>query len=131
MSGGKIILLVDDDTDLVESNKILLEGEGYTVYTASDGKSGVEEAKKVKPDLMILDVMMAHDTEGFDISRSVAKVPELEGLQVIMLTGIREKKNLPFGFEPDEMWLPCKAVLEKPIAPDKLLAEVRKVLGGE
>ena len=129
MRTKKLILLVDDDRDLVQSNKDLLESEGFEVQTAYDGKSGVEKAKEIRPDLMILDVMMATDTEGFDVSRSIPKIPELQGLPVIMLTGIREKKKLPFGFEPDESWLPSKAVLEKPVAPEKLLDEIRKHLG--
>lgn len=128
MKDKKLILLVDDDKELVESNKLILESEGYEVQAAYDGRSGVETAKRIKPDLMILDIMMATDTEGFDVSRAIPKIPELQGLPVIVLTGIREKKQLAYGFEPDESWLPSKAVLEKPVDPEKLLAEVRKHL---
>ena len=128
MSRKHLILLVDDDRELVESNRLLLESEGFEVQAAYDGKSGVEAARKIKPDLMILDVMMATDTEGFDVSRNIPKIPGLQGLPVIVLTGIRETKKLAFGFEPDDAWLPCKAVLEKPVPPEKLLEEVRKNL---
>ncbi len=128
MNMKKKILLVDDDNEFVESNKLLLESEGFEVHAAYDGKSGVEKARKTNPDLMILDVMMATDTEGFEVSRDIPKIPELQGLPVIILTGIREKKKLSFGFEPDESWLPCKAVLEKPVSPEKLLEEVKKHL---
>lgn len=123
---NKKILLVDDDHDLIDSNKELLESEGYEVHVAFDGKSGLEIAKAVKPDLMILDVIMATSTEGFEISRNIPKIPELKNLPVIMLTGIREKMHLPFGFDPDETWLPVKAVLEKPVVPEKLLEAVRQ-----
>ncbi len=128
MHRKKLILLVDDDRDLVESNRLLLESEGFEVQVAYDGVSGVETARRIKPDLMILDVMMATDTEGFDVSRNIPKIPELQRLPVIVLTGIREKKELAYGFEPDDTWLPCKAVLEKPVPPEKLLEEVRKHL---
>ena len=129
MNEKKKILLVDDDRDLVASNQDLLESEGYEVFTAHDGAAGLEKAKEVRPDLMILDVMMATSSEGFEVSREIPKTPELAGLPVIMLTGVREKMHLPFGFEPDEAWLPVKTVLEKPVDPGKLLAAVREVLG--
>jgi CheY-like chemotaxis protein len=122
----KRILLVDDDPAFVEANKELLEAEGYVIDTAADGASGVAKAKAQKPDLMILDVMMACDTEGFDVSREVAKIPQLKDMPVIILTGIRRAKKLPFGFEPDDTWLPVKAVLEKPVPPEKLLEAVAK-----
>ena len=123
---SKKILLVDDDHELVESIKQLLESEHYEVYTAFDGKSGIETAKAVQPDLMLLDVMMAHSTEGFDISREIPKIPELADVPVLMLTGIREKMHLSFGFKPDKTWLPVKTILEKPVPPKKLLEVVRQ-----
>ncbi len=129
MSNQKLILLVDDDPELVESNKLLLEAEGFAVQVAYDGASGLQAALKFKPDLMILDVMMATDTEGFEVSRSIPEMTDLQDMPVIILTGICAKKQLPYGFEPDETWLPCKAVLEKPVIPELLLAEVHKLLG--
>jgi len=69
---------------------------------------------------------MAHSTEGFDISRELPKIPELEQVPVIMVTGIRKEMHLLFGFQPDETWLPVKAVLEKPVLPEKLLEMVRQ-----
>lgn len=128
MNAKKKILLVDDDRDFVESNRLLLESEGFEVHSAYDGKGGVEKAREIRPDLMILDVMMATDTEGFDVSRDIPRIPELQGLPIIILTGIREKKQLAFGFEPDDSWLPCKCVIEKPVQPGKLLEEIRKCL---
>jgi CheY-like chemotaxis protein len=128
MSKKQRILLVDDDREFLESNRELLESAGYEVFAAYDGAAGVELARKARPDLIVLDVMMATDTEGFDVSRAIPKIPELKGLPVILMTGIREKMRLPYGFEPDEAWLPVKAVLEKPQPPDRFLAEVRKTL---
>jgi CheY-like chemotaxis protein len=129
MSQKKRILIVDDDRDFVESNKDLLEANGYAVTFAHDGASGLELAKKVKPDLMILDVMMATDTEGFEVSRKIPSTPELKGMKVIMVTGIRREKHLPFSFEPDESWLPVDSLFEKPIPPAKLLEEIKKRIG--
>jgi len=128
MSEGKRLLIVDDDTDFVDGLKTVLEAHGYQVMAAHDGPSGLEMARKEYPELMILDVMMTTDTEGFDVSRQIQAIPELKGLPVILLTGIKKAMNLPFTFEPDEEWLPVKAVLEKPVPPETLLAEIEKHL---
>jgi len=129
MSEPKTILLVDDDREFVQSNRDLLESEGYNIIEANDGAAGFELAKQEKPDLMILDVMMATDTEGFEISRKVAQTPELEGMKVILVTGIRKDMHLPFGFTPDDSWLPVEEVLEKPVMPKQFLEEIKKRLG--
>ena len=129
MANKKRILIVDDDVNFVESNKDLLEASGYAVIFAHDGTSGLELAKKEKPDLMILDVMMATNTEGFEISRKIPETPELRKMPVLMVTGIRREMNLPFGFEPDETWLPVNSVFEKPIEPETLLEEIKKRIG--
>jgi two-component system, OmpR family, alkaline phosphatase synthesis response regulator PhoP len=129
MSEPQTILIVDDDPDFVESNKDLLEAYGYRVMTAHDGASGLELAKKIHPNVMILDVMMATQTEGFEIARKIPQTPELQGLHVLLVTGVTKDLHLPFGFEPDETWLPVERVLEKPIDPNRLLAEIQKVIG--
>ncbi len=124
----KRILLVDDDVDFVSSLEEWLKAEGYAVLAAYDGASGIAKAKEEKPDLMILDVMMATDIEGIDVSRKIAEMPELKSMPVLMLTGLRKEKSLPFGLEPDEGWLPVRVVLEKPVPPDVLLKEVKRLL---
>ena len=129
MASRKRVLIVDDDRDFVESNKDLLEANGYQVLAAHDGESGLALAKKEKPDLMILDVMMATDPEGFEVSRKIPSTPELKKTKVLLVTGIRREKHLPFGFEPDETWLPVDSVFEKPIPPEKLLEEIKKRIG--
>jgi len=128
MSNDKKLLLVDDDEDFVEATKTLLEKHGYRVTTAHDGAAGLEQARADPPDLMILDVMMATKAEGFDVSRKIKTSPGLRGLPVILLTGIRKAMNLRFDFETDETWLPVKVVLEKPVPPETLLAEVERHL---
>ncbi len=126
----KTILLVDDDVEFTDATQALLASEGYQVNAVNDGSEGLERAVADRPDLMILDVMMATDTEGFDICRQVREKPELNGMPVIMLTGIRRAMNLPFRFEPEEERLPARKVLEKPVPPEVLLKEVDEILNG-
>jgi twitching motility two-component system response regulator PilH len=127
MSEAKTILIVDDDQDFSQSVRDLLEAHDYQVVAAFDGESGLEKAKEVKPDLILLDVMMAHDTEGFEVSRKIPRVPELRDTPVLLVTGIRREKNLAFSFEPDATWLPVERVLEKPVPPEKLLGEITRI----
>jgi len=130
MSDKKRIVLVDDDRDFVASVKDWLEANNLEVLVAYDGAAGLEMVTREKPDLMILDVMMSTDTEGIEVSRKIAEHPDLKKMPVLMLTGMRKAKNLPFGLEPDENWLPVRVVMEKPVPPDLLLREIRRLLGG-
>jgi CheY-like chemotaxis protein len=123
------ILVVDDDVDFQEATSTLLEAKGYDVVTASNGEEGYQKAKTEKPNVMLLDVMMAHDSEGFDVARKLKEDPATSKIPVIMITGIKKAKGLPFSFEPDPDWLPVKAVLEKPVKPDELLKTVKDALG--
>ncbi len=74
---------------------------------------------------MILDVMMAHDTEGFEVSRKIPKTPELKNMAVIMVTGIMSVKNLAFKSEPDENLAASRFCAGKPVAPERLLKEIK------
>lgn len=124
----KKILIIDDDPDFVQSVKQVLEARGYIVDSAPDGEAGIKKAREIVPNLILLDVMMSKNTEGFEVSRELPKDDVLKSIPVIMITGIREKMNLAFGFEPDSTWLPVKAVLEKTIKPDQLLAKVEEFI---
>ncbi len=126
--GEKKILIIDDDPDFVDSIRMVLEARGYIVEWAPDGAEGIKKAKEIVPNLIILDVMMTKNTEGFEVSRELPKDDVLKSIPVIMITGIREKMNLAFGFEPDSTWLPVKAVLEKTIKPDQLIAKVEEFI---
>ncbi len=128
MSTPKKILLVDDNREFVESNRDLLEAQGYEVYTAFDGQTGLAKAAEVKPDLMVLDVMMAHDTEGFEVSRKVPENPDLRNMKILMVTGIRKELELSYTLEPDQTWLPVNKLLEKPVLPEQFLEEVKQAL---
>ena len=123
---AKKVLMIDDDPEFIEAITNVLDAKGYDVASANDGKEGVAKAKKEKPDIILLDVMMTTKSEGFDVAREMSKDPNLKGTPVVMLTGIRREMNLPFGFEPDADWLPVKAVLEKPVKPEVLLKTVEE-----
>jgi CheY-like chemotaxis protein len=124
------ILIVDDDNELIDATTAVLEEQGYSVISANSGTEGFTMAKIEKPDLILLDVMMENDSAGFEIARALNEDNVTKKIPVIIITGIRKAKNLPFKFEPDEDWLPVKAVLEKPVVPEMLLNAVNKALKG-
>jgi len=124
----KKILMIDDDPDFIASVENVVTARGYKFDFALNGEEGIKKAKVYLPDLIILDVMMTKNTEGFEVSRILPQDETLKSIPVIMLTGIRDKMNLVFGFEPDSTWLPVKAVLEKTIKPDQLLAKIEEFI---
>jgi two-component system, OmpR family, alkaline phosphatase synthesis response regulator PhoP len=123
---GNKILTIDDDPSFVEAITTLLEAKDYQVISADNGEDGFKTAKSENPDLILLDVMMTHKTEGFDIARNLKSDKDTKDIPIVMITGIRREMNLPFGFEPDEDWLPVKVLLEKPIKPEVLLKTVEE-----
>ncbi|MCX7703317.1 MAG: response regulator [Planctomycetota bacterium] len=120
----KKVLIVDDDADFVEMNKIVLEKAGYEVIAAYSGKEGLEKAHSEKPNIIILDVMMETGSVGFDVCRKLRNSEQTKNIPQIMVTSVNE--TVPYKFSPDETWLPTDCFLEKPVAPDRLLEEVKK-----
>jgi CheY-like chemotaxis protein len=126
---AKKILIIDDDANFAEATSALLKSRGYEVLWAQDGQSGLSVAKKDRPDIMLLDVMMTYDSEGLDMAKKFKESQETKDIPVIMVTGIRRAMNLNFSFESDDEFLPVKAVLEKPVKPEVLLEAIAKVIG--
>lgn len=90
------ILLVEDDTNLREIYAARLEGEGYEVSAAADGEEALAEAVKVRPDLIILDVMMPK-ISGFDVLDILRSTPETKDSKVIMMTALSQDSDKERG----------------------------------
>ena len=125
----KKILIIDDDIDLVEAMRLTLENEGFAVIDAQDGQKGLEKIKKEKPDLVLLDVMMTTQDEGFHIAYQIRNDEETADLPIIMLTAVGQETGFSFDKEKDEDFLPVNEFLEKPVNPDTLIELVRINLG--
>ena len=127
------ILIVDDDPDIRDSLRIILEKNGYSVRSAKNGKEALSELKSQKPALMILDIMMSTDTEGFDLAYELKNTPEFANLPIIMLTSFLEKvrQEGPDQFQHilGEEW-PAKWLFQKPVDNKKLLEKIKGILGG-
>jgi CheY-like chemotaxis protein len=135
----KTVLLVDDDVDFIEVNKIALEKAGYRVVTAHDGSEGFARAADAKADAPIvaavLDVMMRTPDEGFDLARKLRKNGPTAKIPLIMLTSINTvnaKKGFPFRLsdaDRDDLWLPVDKFVDKPVSATKLVGLVRELEG--
>jgi two-component system, OmpR family, alkaline phosphatase synthesis response regulator PhoP len=131
MAKGAEILIIDDDRDLVESIRIVLESRKYGVRVAYNGKDGFQKIQEKAPDLILLDVMMATDTEGFSLAYKLRNNPAYKEIPIIMVTGFTKKmaETGPEKFQHimGENW-PVTQFLEKPIDPEELLSVIEKVL---
>ncbi len=123
------ILVTDDDQDIRDSLRAILEAKDYTVVTAADRDEGMEKIKAEKPDLMILDVMMVKMQDGFEMARDLKQDPEYKDIPILMLTGVKEATGIDFkssAGDPD--WNPVDGFLEKPVDPDFLISEISRLL---
>lgn len=123
------ILIIDDDPDITESMKVVLESEGYEVRCADSGKQGLAKTTQENPDLIILDVMMETKSKGFDVSRELRRNEKTRHIPIIMLTAIKDATGMDFKKEAgDEVWLPVDDYCDKPLRPEELLAKIKKLL---
>jgi len=124
--GKPSVLVVDDDPVFLDSVVAVLRG-CYHVKTASNGSEALASIDIKHPDLIVLDVMMDHLSEGFDVARAVREDPATERIPIIILTGVDRSYNL--RMEVDESWVPANRYLEKPVSPSDLLREIEALVG--
>lgn len=122
------ILLIDDDMDFKAATAIVLKSAGHSIIEAASGEEGFQKAKMEKPDIILLDVMMATADEGFVFARKFKEDADISRIPVVLVTSIKTVRGLPFSYEPDDDWLPVKAVLDKPVKPEVLFKTVNEAL---
>jgi len=122
----KKILLVDDDIDLLEQNKFVLEEKGFEVITAESSKQGWELFKSEKPDIAVLDLIMEEHDSGFILSYKIKKDEHGKSIPVFVLTSATYITGFKFGAstEEEKEWIKCDAILNKPIVVEDLLKKI-------
>jgi CheY-like chemotaxis protein len=129
---GKKVLCVDDDPDIRLFVVTVLEENGYTPLTATNGEEALEIIKKERPDLVTLDVLMPRQS-GIKMYRELKTDDSLKNIPVIILSGIARRTFLrsqealtEFGSEnvPEPV-----AYMEKPVEPEELAEMIKKVIG--
>lgn len=125
----KKILIIDDDIDLVETMRMVLEEEGFEVLDAQDGIQGLKSVRENNPDLIILDVMMERQDEGFHVAYEIQNDEKYKDIPIIMLSAVSQETGFNFDPEKDGDYIPVKAFVEKPVNHDKLIEIIKTNLG--
>jgi len=126
MAGMKTVLVVDDDVDALAFATSVLS-KHYRVVTASSGRECMDAIGPERPDVILLDVIMAHLSEGLDCLRVIKENAATKGIPVIMMTSVNDVYD--YRSQIDESFFPHDRWLDKPVKPDVLLRTVREVLG--
>lgn len=115
----KTILVIDDDPDIRFFCKNLLEAKGYTVVMASNSADGLELVEKIKPNLIILDIMMERINSGYAVAEQIGKK-----IPILMFSSMLSADDATFDSES----VPYCDVISKPVPGDKLLEKVRNLI---
>lgn len=118
----KKVLIVDDEIDIVETLKFILEDSGYQCYCAFDGEEGLNLAREIMPDLMILDVMMPK-INGYKISRLLKYDNKYKNIPIMMITARSQDEDKMIGEETG-----VNEYITKPFELDYVVAKVNEYL---
>ena len=118
----KKILLIDDEQDILEILSYNLEKEGYEVFTATNGNEGIEKAKEILPDLILLDVMMP-EKDGIETCQDLRKIKELQKTLIVFLSARSEEFSQLAGFQAG-----ANDYIVKIIKPKVLISKVNALL---
>lgn len=119
---GRKILVIDDEPGIIEIVEANLEGDGFEVISASNGKEGLEKIKSEKPELVLLDVMMP-EMDGWEVLRRVEQDPETAGMPIIMLTAKAADEDYIHGLEEGAI-----EYVTKPFYPQELVNRIKITL---
>jgi CheY-like chemotaxis protein len=126
ISKVKKILLVDDDIDLLEQNKLILESKGFEVVTAENVEDAIETFKKEKPDACIVDLIMEQHDSGFILCHRIKRDPHGKNIPVFILTSATYVTGYKFDVKTEEEkeWIKADALLAKPIVIEELISKL-------
>jgi two-component system alkaline phosphatase synthesis response regulator PhoP len=116
------ILLVDDEPDILEFVSYNLSKKGFKIYTAQNGKDGIELTKKIKPHLILLDVMMP-SMDGIETCEEIRALPDMDNVIIAFLTARYEDYSQIAGFEAGG-----DDYISKPIKPKVLISRIKALL---
>ncbi len=120
------VLVVDDDPDFVEIVRQVLKSERMDVVSAATAEDALARARALKPDLVIMDVMMKGILDGVDATRDLRQEPQIADVPILMITSIPTSEYA--ALFPTGEDLPIDQLLAKPVSPQRLVDEVRRLL---
>jgi DNA-binding response OmpR family regulator len=134
MATGKKILMIDDDTNLVDVVRLVFEAKGYEFSAAYSAAEGLSKIKEVSPDIIILDVIMEDFVAGFRVVSELrtgdpnSEYSAYSKVPILMLTSVTSRTNLDFSDRVGTSLLPIDAFVEKPVKPAELLTKIEELL---
>ncbi|RJP61068.1 MAG: response regulator [Ignavibacteriales bacterium] len=122
----KKILLVDDDIDLLEQHKTILQAKGFKIVTAENVEDGWNVFKKEKPDAAVIDLIMEEHDSGFILCHKIKRDLYGKNIPVFILTSATYVTGFKFGTSTSEEkeWIKADALLNKPIVEEELLKKL-------
>lgn len=121
---GKKILVVDDEVELVKGIRIMLEKDGYEVIVAYDGQEALKKARREKPDLIILDVMLPK-MDGYKVCALLKHDTKSSSIPIILFTARAHEEDIKAGEE-----VHADAYITKPFKPEVLIGKIEELLSG-
>ena len=124
------ILILDDDEDLLQTQKLYLESRGYDVVTTETMDEALNVIRTQKPDLILADLMMEHYDTGFVFCKKAREQDGMKDVPIIMQTGASKKIGFTFDSSnpKDREWMKVDEVLTKPVPFDQLLGKIEQHL---
>jgi two-component system alkaline phosphatase synthesis response regulator PhoP len=116
------ILIADDEPDILEFLQYNLEKEGYAISTANNGKEAIDQARRVQPHMILLDIMMP-EMDGIEVCRELRAMPEFKNTLVAFLTARNEDYSQIAGFD-----VGADDYITKPIKPRILISRIKALL---
>ncbi len=117
------ILIIEDDTFISDMYRMKLESEGFNVRIAEDGKKGLEEVNREKPDLVLLDVVMPR-MDGFGVLQTIKEDPEVQDVKVVLLTNLGQKESVEKGLELGAL----DYIIKAHFTPAEVVEKVKEIL---
>ncbi len=128
MNKPQKVLMIDDDPSFITAITPILESRGYQVEAAHNKEEGMEKIEKLRPDLILLDIMMERLTDGFDLCYKLKHDPELRKIPVLAVSAINKEVGFSFSPRTDGEYFQADDFVEKPVKPENLLQRVEKLL---
>ncbi|MBN8487701.1 response regulator [Ideonella sp. 4Y11] len=122
----KRVLIVEDQADIRKLIRMTLEFENYEIHEAADGSFGLRMAQAIKPDILLLDVMMPGEIDGLQVCQRIKSDPEMAGSKVVLLTARGQQKDREAGEQAG-----ADEYLVKPFSPLQLIETIERLLGAD
>ncbi len=124
------VLIIDDEADVVKYLTMVLKANGYLPYSLSSALSAMDEVKKIRPDLICLDIMMPGET-GISFYAKLRRNKKFGKIPVIIVSGVVQAGNFDIHSYFDDESIPApEHYLEKPVPVDELIKVVTRYISG-